>query len=169
MAKTEESFNSFLIDQLGLEEGKDFERQVDYEGVCPFTKRRKHKIDFKIISKKGHILFVEVKGQMTLYAVNTLRYSLSHNDVQDFYILQLTDEDWIEGCPENMVLKQKINQNIQLQFDEITKFVNDEITPEKMQELSIKRLDAYRELHEKDFDRWIGKEKAANMDHGTGS
>lgn len=102
---------------------------------------------------------------MTLFAVNTLRYSLSYNDEQDFYILQMTDEDWIEGCSEHMVLKQKIDQNIRLQFDEINKFVNDEITPEEMQELSIKRLNAFQELRKKDFERWIGKvETELHMD-----
>ena len=153
MTKTEQRNNDFLL-SLKRSDGRavKFKWQEPIED-CPFVKRGKHKVDFYL---KDPELYIEVKGWMSYASVNELEYLLRYSG-KDFYILQVTNEDWMgmyEKTKHKSVAK-KIAQNEKFQLDEITKFVKGELKAQELVELSLKRLEEFKELRTGDIQRWL--------------
>lgn len=122
---------------------------------CPFTKSKVHKADFLIISENGERLYIEVKGQMTYSEVNKLRFLLEKNS-NCFYILQLTEIDWIEEVSSNANLSdaEKSKKSYEQQFLELSDFYKGTKTAEEMNKLSIERLKYFIKVREKDVEKW---------------
>lgn len=153
IAKTEQRINDFLL-SLKRSDGRavKFKWQEPIER-CPFVKRGKHKVDFYL---KDPELYIEVKGWMSYASVNELEYLLRHSG-KNFYILQVTNEDWMEMYEEkkHKSIAKKIAQNEKLQLEEIAKFVNGELKAQEMVELSLKRLEEFKVLRSGDIQRWL--------------
>ncbi|MBR6445504.1 MAG: hypothetical protein IKS94_03615 [Prevotella sp.] len=141
MTNTEKCFESFL-----KRNGINYCTQVEISG-CPFTKNKKHKVDFYLPDKDLH---VEVKGQMTLFATNVLNWLLNYSGKQ-FYILQMTEEDWIEPFDrvKHKSIQNKKRMNINKQFTEIVSNTSCELSNE-----SKKRLQSYISYRNGDIARW---------------
>ena len=123
-----------------------------------------HEVDLKLISIKGEELFVEVKGEMTLLETNKLRYLFNETSL-NFYLIQLTDIDWIEPYSKEKYQKKSIKskQDFDTQIFELVSFIKGEITGEEMSARSKKRLEDYIEFRAKDLETWISrKEKMTN-------
>ena len=80
MSSEEPKYAKFLDDN-------HIEYIPQYEVYCTFTRNKLHKVDF-FLPKQN--LYVEVKGFMTLYAINTLRFYLEHSPL-NFMLLQMTE------------------------------------------------------------------------------
>lgn len=146
MPKTEQQFENFLISQ-GYKEHCDYEKQYVITN-CPFTDSGKHKVDFYLKKKN---LCIEVKGFMTLYAINVLKYLQSRSDI-NLYILGATHEDWVS--PYNKVqhrsITNKIQSDVKLQYDEIISKSTKELV-----KISGDRLDNYVKLMNNMYKSWI--------------
>ena len=85
----------YVLDKLGLKLEEDFKFFTEIDNT-PFTKSNKHKVDVMLTSRKdGSKLYVEIKGMMTYIEVNKLQFLLNETG-KNFYILQLTELDWIK-------------------------------------------------------------------------
>ncbi|MCQ2132002.1 MAG: hypothetical protein MJY90_01555 [Bacteroidaceae bacterium] len=119
---------------------QDIEHNVPIED-CPFNVSNRHNVDFKLTSKGNETLYIEVKGQMTYSEVNKLLFLLKYTN-KHFYILQLTEYDWIE--PYNQThhgtKEAKSKQDFERQFEELLSFYKREKTAKQMASLSKKRL-----------------------------
>ena len=112
---------------------------------CPFNKSRRHEVDFLIKSKSKEELYIEVKGQMTYSEVNKLKYLIKNTD-KSFYILQLTESDWIEG--------KNGKDTFEIQFAELSSFYNDKYSPKKMQQISWRRLSNFVKNKKQEYKKW---------------
>lgn len=150
MPDTEREFLDFLN---GIANAKGT-AQVEVSD-CPFTAHWKHKVDFVLENTKGESLYVEVKGWMSYASVNELRYLLEYSK-HDFYILQVTNEDWM-GLYDKVKHKstqKKIDDNKKAQYDEIRDFVNGRKSICQMVDVSRKRLEEFVKIRAGDLERW---------------
>ena len=159
MPKTEIEVKEFLT-----KFGCVFETQA-VGGHCPFLKRGKHKIDFKVTSASGEELYIEVKGYLSFYSVNVLEYLLSYSD-KNFYVFQATDEDWMGAVQQGQSAQEKIAQNKRRQKDEVGDFIRGVLSAKEMAERSLQRLRDYRELRAGEVERW--RQMAMNTNLGEG-
>lgn len=145
----------YALDQLGLKLGKDFEFFVEIDNI-PFTKSKKHKVDLMLTSRiDGSKLYVEIKGMMTYLEVNKLKFLLTETG-KNFYILQLTELDWIKpyrGKSAQAAFK-KSKTDFETQVNELVDFVNGIKTGEELAELSKTRLKDYIDCRNKDLKKW---------------
>ena len=101
---------------------------------------------------------------MTLLETNKLRYLFNETSL-NFYLIQLTDIDWIEPYSKEKYQKKSIKskQDFDTQIFELVSFIKGEITGEEMSARSKKRLEDYIEFRAKDLETWISrKEKMTN-------
>lgn len=119
----------------------------------PFTQRHYHLVDFYL---PDYDLYIEVKGFMTLYQINILKYLLKYRK-EKFYILQVTEEDWITPYNKSKYgsLKNKFSLNKEIQYKEILKLKRKNITTMELQKLSLTRLNKYIKHRDKDIEKWI--------------
>ena len=159
---TEKKFKAFLEEEKKKRAGIRYERQVEV-GRSPFLKRGRHKVDFVLHRQdkdgKQEDLYVEVKGQMTYYAVNVLMYLLRYSG-KNFYIYQATNEDWIDRYVPSEKIQSaaaKIEQNIRKQKNEIQKFLNGEagFSAADMAKKSMERLEKYKSVRASDVRYWV--------------
>ena len=138
----------------GFKENEHFEKQKDIDNI-PFCKRKKHKVDLILNNKEGEKLYVEIKGHMTYLEVNKLRYLLEKTPY-NFYILQLTEIDWIIPYEKSefkfKTLKSKYD--FEKQMGELVKFIEGTIAGNELSEISKKRLKDYINYRRKDLKRW---------------
>lgn len=147
MPKTEVEFQHFLT-KIGC----CFEKQAVVEH-CPFLKRGKHKVDFRVTSARGEELYVEVKGYLSFYSVNVLEYLLRYSG-KAFYVFQVTDEDWMGVAKQGQSVQEKIDQNKRRQEDEIGRFIRGDLVAQVMVERSLQRLKDYKKLRACEVERW---------------
>lgn len=150
MSANEEMFKKFL-------EQNKIEYVVPTKDNCiidnvPFNKSKTYKADFYLPKKD---LFIEIKGFMTLYAVNKLIYLLEKRLPNNFCILQMTEEEWIKEISEDKNLKSasgKLQKSIQQQFSEIKT-----LDSKKLHDLSQKRLKEYIATRKAELDFWLAE------------
>ena len=120
---------------------------------CPFNRGGKYKIDFYL---PDYDLYIEVKGQMTMYQVNVLRYCSEYLG-KNYYILQMTSEDWIGpySCSGLKNIRSKIMQDTATQFNEILDLSQNRITTDELCKRSKIRLEKYIAYRNGDISRWI--------------
>ena len=154
--KTEREFEDFLI-QLGKKANVNYEKQKPIDG-CPFVRRGKHKVDFVLNTKPS--LYVEVKGWMSYRSVNELKYLLNYSG-KNFYILQVTNEDWMDlYLPEvHGSVAAKIQTNKDRQYQEIKEFFQGKLSASAMSDRSKKRLADFKCVREGDIPRWLKEKK----------
>lgn len=141
----------------GFKEDVDFETQKNIDNI-PFCKKKKHKVDLILYNREGDKLFVEIKGHMTFLEVNKLRYLLEETPY-NFYILQLTEIDWIKPYEKSgfkfKILKSK--DDFEKQMCELENFIKGIISGEELSEITKKRLKDYINYRRKDLKRWKGE------------
>lgn len=146
----------YALDQFGLKLGEDFDFFVEIDNV-PFTKSKKHKVDVMLTSRKNRNkkLYVEIKGQMTYLEVNKLKYLLNETG-KDFYILQLTELDWINPYTGQSAKDafEKSKKDFETQVQELVNFVKGDVTCGELSESSKKRLQDYIDYRANDVERW---------------
>lgn len=145
----------YTLGHLGLRLGRDFDFFTEIDDI-PFTKGKKHKVDIMLTSRiDGSKLYVEIKGMMTYLEVNKLRYLLSETG-KDFYILQLTELDWISPyigqCAREAFEKSKTDFETQVQ--ELVGFVEGRIKGRTLSKRSLKRLKDFIKYRNKDLQKW---------------
>ncbi|MDO4187044.1 MAG: hypothetical protein Q4D30_11275 [Bacteroidales bacterium] len=143
----------YVLMEKGLKPNKDFTFHVKI-GKMPFNTSRKHEVDLVLKSCKGEILHVEIKGQMTYIEVNKLRFL--HEIHPYFYILQLTEIDWIEPYNKNKhkSIAKKSKDDFEHQIQELVSFVKGNKTGKELSDASLKRLNEFIEYRGKDLERW---------------
>lgn len=144
----------WTLEKRGFTENEQFEKQKPIFNI-PFCKSNKHKVDLILKNSKGEKLYVEIKGEMTYLEVNKLRYLLDHTPY-NFYILQLTEIDWIKPF-ERSKFKRKIlksKDDFETQIDELIGFVEGTFSAEQLTKSSRKRLMSYIKYRGKDLKRW---------------
>lgn len=114
-----------------------------------FNRTGIYKPDFYLPDRN---LYIEIKGFMTISAVNVLRYLLQFEPV-NFCILQMTEHDWIR----ELLLDKSIFSNVarlqrscEIQFNEILQLTN-----KQLHDLSCKRLEEYMATRENEYQSWI--------------
>ena len=127
----------YALEERGVRYGTNYELHKVIDNI-PFTKRKKHEVDFLFKSSNGGELYVEIKGQMTYMEVNKLRFLLEYSNL-DFYILQLTEIDWIKPYKANEFERefQKSKEDFYTQIEELIGFVNGNVTGEELSKRSI--------------------------------
>ncbi len=159
--KTEKAV-CYYLGKKGLKENEQFEKQK-YIYNIPFCKRNKHRVDLIFTNNLGEKLYVEIKGEMTYLEVNKLRYLLDETSY-NFYILQLTEIDWIKpfekSCCKRKFLKSK--KDFEKQIGELIDFVNGNISGEELAKKSRKRLNSYIRYRGSDIKRW--RERNGNVE-----
>lgn len=145
-SKNEILFENFLIEH-------NIKYEYQYKINVPFTQSGIHKVDFYL---NDFDLYIEIKGLMTYSAVNILKYLNNYSD-KNFYVLQMTEEDWINEYNKKIhkSIKNKINTNINIQFDEILKLKDNRIDINDIVNISKQRINNYIKLRNKDIDRWL--------------
>ena len=145
----------YALESKGIKNNRDFKLHQKI-GDIPFNKKRKHEVDIVLISHNGSKLYVEIKGQMTYIEVNKLRYLHLPEVPYNFYILQLTEIDWIEPYDnaKHKSMPRKSRSDFEKQIGELVAFVNGTITGEELAERSKKRLADFIEYRENDLEIW---------------
>lgn len=151
MSNTEKNFEKFL-----QENHINYIYQYVIDNV-PFTASHKHAVDFYL---PEYDLCVEVKGFMTHCATTILNYLLESYP-KNFYILQVTEEDWIEPYdPSKHPSKaSKLRSNVANQYSEILEMKAGKVAPAELQQRSISRLSDYIFYFETIGEEWKGKYK----------
>ena len=123
-----------------------------YPISVPFTKNHKHYVDFYIPSKD---LYIEIKGFMTYTSVNILKYLLYESN-KNFYIFQMTEEDWIEeyNKEKHKSIKNKLQNNFEIQINEIKMLLNNKLSSENLTNFSKYRLNNYIDIRNNDLIKW---------------
>ena len=146
----------YVLDQSGLILGEDFEFFKEIDNIT-FTNSKKHKVDVMLTSRKDRNkkLYVEIKGQMTYLEVNKLKYLLNETG-KDFFILQLTDLDWMNPYTGQSAKDafEKSKKDFETQVQELVDFVKGEVTCSELSERSKKRLQDYIDYRDNDLERW---------------
>lgn len=147
MSQAEKDFESFL-------KNNHIKYKSQYKIFdIPFTQRHYHLVDFYL---PDYDLYIEVKGFMTLFQINVLKYLLKYRK-EHFYILQVTEEDWIK--PYNKLvhnsLRNKLELNKDMQYKELLKLKKGNIDISSLQKLSLRRLNSYIKYRNKDINTWI--------------
>lgn len=147
MSQAEKDFESFLR-----------KNHIKYEAQykifdIPFTQRHYHLVDFYL---PDYDLYIEVKGFMTLFQINVLKYLLKYRK-EHFYILQVTEEDWIKPYNKSLhnSLRNKLELNRDMQYKEIIKLKKGNIDINSLQKVSLKRLKDYIKYRKKDINTWV--------------
>lgn len=112
-------------------------------------------MDLILKNKMGDKLYVEIKGAMTYLEVNKLCYLLNESPY-DFYILQLTEIDWIKPY-EKSGFKRKImksKNDFEKQIGELVDFMEGNVSGTDLSVTSKKRLKNYIDFRRKDLRRW---------------
>ena len=125
-----------------------FEPHPQLKGCRFYNKRDDAKTDFLLTD---YNLYVEVKGEMTLFEVNKMKYIYAFTDY-NYYVMQMTCEDWVS--PDDGT-KDKIPHDTNIQEDEILKLVSGKMTAEGLCKVSRKRLYDYIATRERDIANWI--------------
>jgi hypothetical protein len=124
---------------------------------CVFNLSGEHAVDFLL---PKHQLYIEVKGQMTLYTINKMLYLYRLFDGTDkwFYIFQATEEAWMTPLDDvsisNEERKRLCESNKVTQYDELNKLVTGEISAEELSRRSRIRLENYMWHRSGDLSRW---------------
>lgn len=124
---------------------------------CVFNLSDNHAVDFLV---KGHQLYIEVKGQMIMYAINKMMYLYRLWDGTDkwFYIFQATEEAWIQPIDDISISKEQRDvlrkENTTMQYDELKKLAAGEISAEELARRSRMRLGNYIWHRNGDLSRW---------------
>lgn len=153
LPQTEGDFEGFLVAN-----GIQAARQFPVLG-CPFVKNKagKHEADYRIQNAKGDELFIEVKGSLTYFEVNKLLF-LTEVYKRPFYILEVTNEDWMGACGnERGAAGKKIAEVTQLQYEEIRQFWMGNKRAREMNDLASARLHQYIEVRNNDLKDWADK------------
>lgn len=145
--KTEAEFQEFL-DRHNVR----YDRQV-LIGDCPFNVSFNHRVDFYL---EDFDLYVEVKGWMSCAAVSELWWLLNYCS-KNFYIYQVTNEDWMGRCIGGR--DAKIACNISAQQDELTSLfklepINAKEKIKSLVELNRRRLKDFIKVRQYDVLRW---------------
>ena len=144
-----------VLKKRGLVENEQFEKQQPIFNI-PFCKSNRHKVDLILKNDLGDKLYVEIKGEMTYLEVNKLRY-LIDSTPYNFYILQLTEIDWIKPFEKSSFKRKslKSKDDFEKQIDELIGFVRGTISGGELSEKSRKRLNRYIRYRGSDIKRWI--------------
>lgn len=121
---------------------------------CVFVNRGNYKADFLLEKYK---LYIEVKGWMSLYAVNTLLYCHRLLNGPDwYYVFQGAEGGWFNLSDEINCKKilQLCRQNIEKQFQELEDLKNGKVTAQELSQLSRRRLENYIWYRNGDLSRW---------------
>ena len=150
----------FLKSVCGLKPNEDFVYNKKI-GDCSFNKSYNHRTDFYI---KKPQLCIEVKGDLTYFEVNKQKWLHDYKKDYNFYLLVLTNEDWISRCPidgkENCAY---IERAIDVQLEELKDFIGGRLKLEELVEKSWQRLCHYIETRNKDLNAW--NERLKNRKH----
>lgn len=141
----------FLKSECGLKPNEDF---VYNKGIgdCPFNKSYNYRTDFYI---KKYKLCIEVKGDLTYFEVNKQMWLHDYRKDYNFYLLVLTNEDWINRCPIDGREKDTyIERAIDVQLEELKDFINGSLKLERLVEKSWQRLSQYIKTRGEDLDVW---------------
>jgi hypothetical protein len=146
MSNGEKILKNYLIAQNIL-----YREQEPVKVPWPVEKNE-HKVDFYLTDSN---VYIEVKGQMTYYAVNQLLWEVKKIPAP-FFVFQCTEEDWIDKYDEKRHGTQtaKIKYNIDRQFKEIKELSN----PEKVKELTAtteKRIQDYIQVRKLELEEWL--------------
>jgi hypothetical protein len=150
MSKNEEKFEEFLK-QNHIEYERPDNQNYFIDNV-PFNKNGKYRPDFYLPQKK---LYIEVKGEMTLRTVSILKYLLNKRLPNNFCILQMTSELWIQKIYNDEKYSsnaRKISASVEQQFEEIKN-----MSAKKLHDLSVKRLEEYVEFFKERYRKWCTK------------
>lgn len=153
----------YTLDQLGLKLGVDFKFFEEIDNI-PFTKSKKHNVDLMLTSRKdASKLYVEIKGMMTYLEVNKLEFLLKESG-KDFYILQLTELDWITPYRGKTARAASIKSrsDFEIQVKELVDFVNGSLSGEELSYISKQRLENFIDYRSKDIKRWKKEIDAEN-------
>lgn len=151
--KTEKAV-CLTLEKKGYIEDEHFFKQKCIYNI-PFCKSNKHKVDLILKNKMGDELYVEIKGEMTYLEVNKLRFLLNETPY-DFYILQLTEIDWIKPY-EKSGFKRKIlksKDDFEKQIGELVDFMEGNVSGAELSNSSKKRLKNYIYYRSKDLRKW---------------
>lgn len=121
---------------------------------CVFERGGKYTPDFLL---NDYNLYIEVKGWMSLYAVNMLLYCHRMlNGPLWYYVFQGTEEGWMNPFDEMNCTNptQLCEQNIQKQFQELEGLKTGKVTAQELSLLSRKRLENYIWHRNGDLSRW---------------
>ena len=121
---------------------------------CVFAPSGNYTADFLL---NDYNLYIEVKGWMSLYAVNTLLYCHRMlNGPSWYYVFQGTEEGWMNPSDEikSTNPKQLCKQNIEKQFQELEGLKTGKVTAEELSLLSRRRLENYIWYRNGDLPRW---------------
>lgn len=151
--KTEKAV-CYVLEKRGLIENEQFEKQKPITNIS-FCKSKRHKVDLILKNDLGDKLYVEIKGEMTYLEVNKLRYLLNATSY-NFYILQLTEIDWIKPFEKSSFKRKslKSKSDFEKQISELLDFVNGNISGEELAVRSRKRLNSYIRYRGSDMKRW---------------
>ena len=148
MSQNEELFKDFLK-KNNIEYIIPSKKEYSIDNI-PFNKSHIYRPDFYLPEKN---LYIEIKGFMTLYNVNKLRYLLEKRLPSNFCILQMTDETWIYDIYKDASLtsvEKKIEKSVKRQFDEIAS-----LSSQELHDISLKRLNEYIENNNNDLQNWM--------------
>lgn len=158
----------YALEEKGVNYRQAFRLHEPINNIA-FNKSKKHVVDLVLTSQNGEKLYVEVKGQMTYLEVNKLRYLLGLR--RHFYILQLTEIDWIESYNKDKHGSkiQKFKHDFEMQIQELVDFVNGSVKGKELSIRSINRLDEYIAYRSKDLDKWRNLQRTSSDNSTTNS
>lgn len=121
---------------------------------CWFEQSGKSKADFRLAKED---LYIEVKGLMTLFEVNKMRY-LQHLLKRNYYILQCTAESWLQPFEESEKMRKDreeiLRNNVDAQFAELQDLKDGRVSAAELSKRSQQRLENYILHRQGDFSRW---------------
>lgn len=121
---------------------------------CVFARSGNYTADFLL---NDYNLYIEVKGWLSLHAVNTLLYCHRMlNGPLWYYVFQGTEEGWMNPSDEINCANptQLCKQNIQKQFQELEGLKTGKTTAQELSLLSRRRLENYIWYRNGDLSRW---------------
>ena len=144
-SRYEQIFERKLIEK-GLIRDKDYLIQYEIPN-CPFNNNDCFACDFYFPERK---LYVEVKGIMSLYTCSQLLFLSRKQDI-NFYILQLSNEDWMNS----EIIKAGNNCTIKnIREAQFREFFDESETGASLAAKSRRRLSEYLYLRITDVYRW---------------
>lgn len=159
--KTEKAV-CYYLKKKGLIENEQFEKQKYVYNIL-FCKSKRHKVDLILKNNLEDKLCVEIKGEMTYLEVNKLRYLLDESPYS-FYILQLTEIDWIKPFDKSRFKRKSLKSkaDFEKQIGELIDFVNGNISGRELEARARKRLNRYIRYRRNDLKRW--RERNENVE-----
>ena len=153
-------YDSHIEENVGEELKRIFGTAVEIHpkiSECIFNLGGKHAVDFLL---KRHNLYIEVKGYMTLYAINKMKYleRLLNGSGRWYYIFQATEESWMHPFDDVFISKEQRNEycrkNVSAQCEELKKLETGEVSVEELAQRSKARLENYIWHRGGDLSRW---------------